>query len=73
MNPFMVSSDSIKGYVASDTTSGSKVAMKILDVPQTLSVITREAMDDSGLSDPNALFETFAAGVSNLTGPGIEG
>ena len=73
MNAFTVSEDSIKGYLATDTTSGSKIAMKIIDVPQTLTVITRAAMDDSGLSDPNALFEQFTAGVSNLTGPGIEG
>ena len=73
MSAFQVSQDTYKGYLASDTTSGSKVAIKIIDMPQTLSVITREAMDDSSLSDPNALFERFAAGVSNLTGPGIEG
>ncbi|MDB6170245.1 MAG: TonB-dependent siderophore receptor [Verrucomicrobia bacterium] len=73
MNPFTVSQDAVKGYLATDTASGSKVAMKIIDMPQTLNVITREAMDDSGLSDPNALFEFFAPGVSNLTGPGIEG
>lgn len=73
MNPFMVSDDSVKGYLATDTVSGSKVAMKIIDLPQTLSVISRAAMDDSGLSDPNALFERFTAGVSNLTGPGIAG
>lgn len=73
MNPFLVSQDSAKGYLATDTLSGSKVAIKILDMPQTLNVISREAMDDSGLDDPNALFEKFAPGVSNLTGPGIEG
>ena len=73
MNPFLVSQDTTKGYIATDTASGSKVAMKIIDIPQTLNVITREAMNDSGLSDPNALFEFFAPGVSNLTGPGIEG
>jgi outer membrane receptor for ferric coprogen and ferric-rhodotorulic acid len=71
MNPFLVSEDTVKGYLASDTASGSKVAMKIIDIPQTLNVITRAAMDDSGLSDPNALFSTFAPAVSNLTGPGI--
>src|SRR5438046_1058667 len=73
MNPFLVSQDSVKGYLATDTLSGSKVGMKIIDVPQTLNVITRAAMDDSGLDDPNSLFEQFAPGVSNLTGPGIEG
>ncbi len=73
LNTFTVSQGSIKGYLASDTASGSKVAMRIIDIPQTINVITREAMDDSGLSDPNALFEQFSAGVSNLTGPGIAG
>ncbi len=73
MNPFVVNQDSSLGYTASDTISGSKVAMKIIEVPQTLSVITRAAIDDSGLMDPNQLFEKYAAGVSNLTGPGIEG
>ena len=73
MNAFTVTEDAIKGYLASDTASGSKVAMKIIDMPQTLNVITRDAMNDSGLSDPNAIFERFAPGVTNLTGPGIEG
>jgi iron complex outermembrane receptor protein len=73
MNAFTVTEGTINGYLASDTSSGAKVAMKIIDVPQTMNVITRAAMDDSGLSDPNALFSTFAPAVSNLTGPGIEG
>jgi len=57
MNPFMVSQDATQGYLATDTLSGSKVGMKIIDMPQTLNVITREAMNDSGLDDPNSLFE----------------
>ena len=39
----------VDGYVASYSTAGTKTATSILDTPQTVSVVTRDEMDDRGV------------------------
>jgi iron complex outermembrane receptor protein len=46
LNPFVVSSDSEKGYTASEVVSASRFNQKIKDVPQTIVVLTDDFLKD---------------------------
>ena len=41
----------VNGYVASNTTTGSKIATPIIDIPQSVSVIGRQELDDRGVTN----------------------
>lgn len=50
LSPFEVStSDDAGGYVASESMTGSRVAVKIVDLPYTVNVLTNEFFEDFGL------------------------
>lgn len=69
LNPFEVSSDSIKGYAASETMTGSRVAVQIIDLPYTVNVITNEFTKDFGMFE----IADNVTQVSNFTGLDIGG
>jgi outer membrane receptor protein involved in Fe transport len=69
LSPFSVESDTYKGYVASSTIVGGKTAMKIIDVPQTVNVVTRELIDDTAAFEPVEAMTKIVPGVSNFAGP----
>jgi outer membrane receptor protein involved in Fe transport len=49
LSPFEVKADENRGYVASETVTGSRVKTKIVDLPYTVNVITSEFFDDFAL------------------------
>lgn len=69
LSPFGVTGNYYKGYVASRTFSGGKVSMNLSDVPQTLHVVTRDMIADTGAIDPNAALNKIVPGVTSFGGP----
>ena len=49
LSPFQVSAESVTGYAASETMSGSRVKTPILDLPYTVNVMTNEFLEDLGI------------------------
>lgn len=77
LSEFSVSADAPDSYLASETTTGSRVAVKIKDLPYNVDVITREFLDDFAffeLSDEFAYTSSFgqmdAGGGFNIRGLG---
>ncbi|MEO5960326.1 MAG: TonB-dependent receptor [Opitutaceae bacterium] len=46
LSDFNVSAEAERGYVASETVTGSRVATKIIDLPYTVNILTSEFFDD---------------------------
>lgn len=64
LSPFNVSDSTYHGYVATSTLIGGKTAHKVLDVPQTVSILPRDIIEDTGtLSVTDALIR-IVPGVS---------
>lgn len=49
LNPFEVSSTSLRGYVASETMTGSRIKLPIIELPYTVNVMTSEFFQDFGV------------------------
>jgi outer membrane receptor protein involved in Fe transport len=49
LSPFEVSADSVRGYVASETMTGSRVKTPIVELPYTVNVLTSEFFEDFGI------------------------
>jgi len=49
LSPFEVVSDTDRGYVASETMTGSRVKTPIIDLPYTVNVLTSEFFEDFGM------------------------
>jgi iron complex outermembrane receptor protein len=60
---FNVSGDAAHGYVASETTTGTRIATKIQDLPFSVSVVTSDFMKDFALFDLNSQL-SLVSGVS---------
>jgi iron complex outermembrane receptor protein len=69
MSAFEVSSDSNRGYVASETLTGTRVVTQIKDLPYTVNVLTSEFFEDFGMFQ---LDDTLTQ-VGGLTGLDIGG
>jgi iron complex outermembrane recepter protein len=70
LSEFTVHSGLDRGYVASETSTGPRLATKIADLPYPISVITSEFMEDFGVFD----FSSNVNGLSaSLTGASDEG
>ena len=69
LSPFTVSADSADRYRAGDAISAVRVRAALIDTPSTISVITRDMIDDLA---PNRVFDVtrFVAGVQE--GRGIQ-
>ncbi len=55
LSPFEVSSDSDRGYVATQTLAGSRINTKLSDVGSAISVVTSEFLKDTGATDNKTL------------------
>ncbi len=51
LSPFQVSAESVRGYVASETMTGSRVKTPIVDLPYSVNVMTSEFLEDFGIYD----------------------
>jgi len=71
LSPFEVRAGTNEGYIASETTSGSRVKTKIFDIPVSVSIVTRDLMDDMGASDPWAALNKSAPGVTTYGAPNV--
>ncbi len=69
LSTFSVSADSYEGYVASSTMIGGKTAQQIVNVPQTISVVTRDLIDDIGAASPMDALTRLVPGVSAVSTP----
>ena len=69
LSPFTVSADAADRYRATDAISAVRVRAQLIDTPSTISVITRDMMDDLA---PNRVFDAvrYVAGVQE--GRGIQ-
>ena len=70
LSPFQVSDGAYVGYAASETSSGSRIVVKLADLPQTINVITRDLMNDMGATDPNDAMIKIAPGVTPFSSAG---
>ncbi|MES2694939.1 MAG: TonB-dependent receptor plug domain-containing protein, partial [Verrucomicrobiota bacterium] len=68
MSPFEVVSEN-KGYYASNTMSGTRLNSKLEDLAASISVVTKEQMEDFALLDINDIFsmEANTEGTGNFT------
>lgn len=55
LSPFEVTADT-KGYYSANTMSGTRLNTKIEDLPSSITVITKEQMDDFAMLDINDIF-----------------
>ncbi|UNK40016.1 TonB-dependent siderophore receptor (plasmid) [Shinella sp. H4-D48] len=62
----------VDGYVAGTSTAGTKTDTPILEVPQTINVVTRKEMDDRGVTDFNSAV-AYTPGVRMIDYPGGQG
>jgi len=72
LSAFSVNSDSERGYIASESMSGSRVATAIKDLPFDVSVVTSEFMKDFGAFEGNTDSFAYTSGVTavDLSGTG---
>lgn len=56
LSPFQVTSDSIKGYTASQTLAGSRLKMNVDEIASSIQILTPEFMFDVGSTGLNDLF-----------------
>ena len=57
LTPFTVDSTKDRGYQAENTLSGSRLNSSLADTPASVSVFTREFVQDVGLTELNELIE----------------
>ena len=68
LSPFEVVADT-KGYFAANTMAGTRLNSKLEDIAASISVVTKQQMDDFGLLDVNDIFnyESNTEGTGNYT------
>ena len=69
LSDFTVTADDDRGYAASETLSGSRVATKIIDLPYTVNVLTSEFFADFAIFDLNDTL-TQIGSFTGLSGGG---
>lgn len=69
LSPFQVSAGTDKGYYASNTLSGTRIDTKLEDLGASISVVTKQQMEDFALLDINDVFlyEANTEGIGNFT------
>jgi outer membrane receptor protein involved in Fe transport len=67
MNPFQVKTGQDKGYAAGNTLSGSRVDTPLKITPSSISVMTREFLDDFAITDMNQAAQ-WTVGMEPPTG-----
>lgn len=69
LTPFSVTAHQVGRYSSSEATSGTRVATDLFTSPQSITVITREAFDDTGASRILDVAR-YASGITESTIPG---
>lgn len=71
LSPFTVSTATVGRYAATEATSGSRVRVSLMDSPQSITVVTRELVDDVGAT---RLLDAakYAASISESTIPNAQ-
>ncbi len=69
LSPFQVASDADKGYQALNTLSGTRLNSKLEDLGASITVVTKQQMEDMALLDINDVFryEASTEGTDNFT------
>ncbi len=69
LSPFEVNGAMDKGYLATNTLSGTRLNSKIEDLGSSISVVTKQQMEDLGVRDLNDIFlyEANTEGTGNYT------
>lgn len=70
LSPFEISENANVGYGASETQSGSRIVVKLAELPQVINVITPELIADMEFDNPVEAMQRAAAGTSNFAGTG---
>src|SRR4051812_17757723 len=65
LSPFQVTAGANNGYLSSESTTGSRVATAIKDLPFSVNVVTSEFMRDFGVFESNDNFG-YTSSVSNV-------
>ncbi len=69
LSPFEISTDQDSGYVATNTLAGSRLNTSLLDTPASISVMTKEFLDDiAAISVTQALDYAVSSGFDIHTG-----
>ena len=74
LTPFIVDTTKDRGYQAENTLSGSRLNSSLNDTPASVSVFTKEFLQDVGLTELNELIEYSVNATLNFndTGPALE-
>ena len=69
LSPFQVSSDSDRGYQALNTLAGTRINSKLEDLGASISVVTKQQLEDTASVDLNDIFryEASAEGTESFT------
>jgi outer membrane receptor protein involved in Fe transport len=69
LSPFTVTSDGTRGYFASNTLSGTRINSKVEDLGASITVITKQQLNDTAAVDLNDIFkyEAGTEGTYNYT------
>jgi len=63
LDPFILVDEDAEGYFSTATTAGTRFAQKLTDIPQTVTVVNRELMDDTMAWKPERALNVGTAGV----------
>jgi outer membrane receptor for ferric coprogen and ferric-rhodotorulic acid len=69
LSPFQVHSEDDQGYIATNTLAGSRLNTSLFDTPASISVMTKDFLDDLGALNVNQAME-FALSAGNDIGGG---
>ncbi|MCB1105000.1 MAG: TonB-dependent receptor [Opitutaceae bacterium] len=70
LSPFEITDDSYVGYGATQTSSGSRIVMKLSELPQVINVVTPELLADMEIDTPVEAMQRVASGTSGFSGTG---
>lgn len=74
LDEFEVAAEAYEGYISSVTVSGARTQMNLVNVPQTINIITGDVIEDMGSTDPQDAITKASPGTSSFgppTGPNI--
>ena len=57
MSPFQVQADNDQGYFGANTLSGTRINSKITDLASSITVVTKQQLEDTAAVDINDIFE----------------
>lgn len=67
LSEFEVSGDAIHGYIGTETLAGATTVGRLIDIPQNISIVTRDVMTDLTTQDIREALEYASPGVTTLS------